>query len=75
MSKGIRVGISERLLGEVIQKNNELTQENEKLREALSTCDPYTAHTGTCLHVCEFCLNHPHTKDCEYIRLCGEGWE
>ena len=54
MSRGIKVAISERLLGECIQKNNELQQEikscrklyedakreNEKLKEALRKCVP-----------------------------------
>jgi hypothetical protein len=46
-----------------------LKEENEKLKEALRKCDPFIAHTGSKLNVCEFCLDRPHTDDCEYVIL------
>jgi hypothetical protein len=46
-----------------------LKEENNRLREALKTCIPFTAHTHKKLNVCEFCLERNHTKDCEYVKL------
>ena len=58
------------------QANSEadrLEQESERLKEALSVCDPFDySHTqvGTCI----FCGRvSEHNDDCEYFRLCGEG--
>lgn len=72
MSRGIRVGISERLLGECIQKNSELTQENEKLKEALRKCSPLFLGKDEeleCLFCDEYYETGRHHHDCEYVRL------
>ena len=52
-----------------IESHKRFEQENEKLKEALRKCDPFIAHTGSRLHVCEFCFDNPHTDDCEYVKL------
>lgn len=55
MSRGIRVGISEKLLGEVILKNKELQEENEQLKEVLRKCQPYGGENIEAKAPCIFC--------------------